>query len=92
MHSAIVSIHIHPDVHAEVLGESTVLLSLTSDRMYELNETGTAIWKALGESLTLNAIVEQLVSEFDVQPQSARDELLELVSKLEQLGLVVVKR
>ena len=73
----------------EMQGES-VLLNLNSGRYFGLNEVGTRIWKACTTSASLQEATDALVSEYDVEPERLRQDLLELVEKLVGHGLLAV--
>jgi hypothetical protein len=78
-----------PDVvFREVEGEM-VLLDLAAGRYFGLDEVGTRMWQVLTEADTLEAACEQLVGEFEVEPERLREDLLGLVEELRESGLLV---
>jgi Coenzyme PQQ synthesis protein D (PqqD) len=78
----------NPEVIAKRLDQDTVLVDISTSRMFELNETGTRIWELLGQGLNVGQIVRHLVSEFEVEDGQAADELKTLLSQLQDQGLV----
>ncbi len=64
------------------LDDGTVLLHLHTKRYYSLNETGAAVWRMLEQGSTREAIIDQLVSEFDVATDTAAAEVDRLLSEL----------
>ena len=78
----------NPEVIAKRLDQTTVLVDISTSRIFELNETGTRIWELLGQGLNVEQIVQHLVSEFEVEDSQAAEELKTLLSQLQDQGLV----
>ena len=79
----------HPEVvDTEMEGEGVVLLHLESQIYFSLNETGTLIWKAMRQGLTLQEICQRLQDEFDVTADQAEQSVLALTRDLAQQKLV----
>ncbi len=70
-------------------GES-VLLHLNQEVYYGLNETGTRMLSVLGEKANIQAAYEQLLDEYEIEPEKLRHDLLDLVEKCVAHGLVKV--
>lgn len=70
-------------------GES-VFLNLESEEYFGLDRTGTRMWEALAASATLGEAHQRLVDEFGVDEARLRDDLLGLVDRLVERGLLVV--
>jgi hypothetical protein len=68
-------------------GES-VLLNLETGVYFTLNDTGTAAWELFDGATSLAAIGEALCVRFNVLPEQARQDLLELTQTLLEEGLV----
>ncbi len=77
-----------PDVVARRIDSGTVLINLRTNKIYELNSTGTRIWELLGEGGDRTAIVEQLLQEFDVEADVAAQAVDDTVEQLEREGLL----
>ena len=73
----------------ELTGES-VLLNLKSERYFGLDDMGTCMWRSLTTSSSIQATYEQMLSEFDVDPDQLRHDLNDLVENLVANGLVEV--
>ena len=78
----------NPEVIEKRLDQATVLVDISTSRIYELNETGTRIWELLGQGLNVEQIVRHLVSEFEVEDSQVAEELKTLLSQLQNEGLV----
>ena len=75
-------------VDTELEGEGAVLLHLESQVYFSLNETGTMIWKAMKQGLTLQEICHRLQKEFQVGEDQAEQSLFALTRELAQHKLV----
>ena len=78
----------NPEVIAKRLDQTTVLVDISTSRIFELNETGTRVWELLGQGLDVEHMVQHLVSEFEVEDSQAAEELKTLLSQLRDQGLV----
>ena len=79
-------------VYRVIAGEA-ILIPISREfqgagRMLTLNETGTFIWKRLDGKRRLGGILEEIQTEFEVEEAAARQDLLELVSSLEDAGAI----
>ena len=68
------------------------MLEIERGIYYSLNSTGAFIWAHLAEPIEVAALHERLTTEFDVDPQVARDDLMRLLDRLGEAGLIVVRR
>ncbi|SFP03377.1 PqqD family protein [Prevotella sp. tf2-5] len=59
----------------------------TVEQVFNLNESGAVILKALQEGKDVPAIVSLLLSQYDVEPQEAEDEVNAFVNMLKVNGL-----
>jgi hypothetical protein len=72
------------------LDRESVLLNLETERYFGLDETGTRMWQLATDSPSLNAAYQQLLAEFDVEPELLRSNFLELLDRLVDKGLLHV--
>jgi hypothetical protein len=71
------------------LQEESVILNLESERYFGLDDVGTRFLTVLTTSESLEAAYETLSSEYEVDPQVLRQDLLALVEKLVDQGLLI---
>ena len=83
-------VKIPDDVLISKLQEESVILNLDSERYYGLDDVGTRFLAVLTTSESIEAAHETLASEYDVDPQILRQDLLELVQKLADQGLIQI--
>ena len=65
-----------------------VLLNLDTEKYLGLDEVGTAVWRALVETGSVDAAVEALLVEFDVSRERLERDVADLIVQLEEHGLV----
>jgi hypothetical protein len=83
----LVSVRRRPDVVARRVGETAVLVHLGSNRIYELNDTGARIWELTADGATVDALVDRLQREFDVDRHQLATEVAVIVDDLVREGL-----
>jgi hypothetical protein len=69
----------------------TVILDLRGGVYFELNEVGARIWQMLQKPRSLQAVLDTLLDEYDVNPAKCEDDLLSLAEKLLSRGLVEIR-
>jgi hypothetical protein len=77
------------DVIAKRLDQTSVLVHIPTNRIFELNETGSRVWEMIGESLNADQIVRRLTDEFEVEEAQAAKEVTELLTRLRDEGLLL---
>jgi hypothetical protein len=77
-----------PGVICRQLGDTAVLVDLSTNQIFELNRTGSRIWELLGEGVRPEGIAERLQQEFDVDAERADKEVDELVMALKGNRLI----
>jgi len=78
------------NVLVRVLDRESVLLNLETEQYFGLDETGTRMWQLLTGSPSIDAAFQELLAEFDVEPELLRSNLMELLSRLVDSGLLQV--
>ncbi|MCM2326662.1 MAG: PqqD family protein [Lysobacter sp.] len=72
------------------LGQEVAILELDRGLYFGLNSTGTRIWELLAEPVTVRDIHSAIVSEFEVDGEVASRDVLDLLEKLREAGLIRV--
>ncbi len=73
----------------EVSGE-TVILDLRSEQYFSLDIVGTRVWQLLQASPDLDAVLSQLLEEFDVKPDRLKADVDVLIASLVKEGLATI--
>jgi hypothetical protein len=72
------------------LDREAVLLNLETEQYFGLDEIGTRMWQLVTDSPNIDAAYQELLGEFDVEPEMLRSNLTELLSRLIDSGLLQV--
>jgi len=72
------------------LDRESVLLNLETEQYFGLDETGTRMWQLVTASPNIDAAYQELLAEFDVEPELLRSNLMELLGRLVDSGLLQV--
>jgi hypothetical protein len=70
-------------------GES-VLLNLDTERYFGLDAMGTRMWERVTTAPNIDAAFTLLLEEFDVEAETLREHLSELLNRLVENGLLTV--
>ena len=71
----------------ELDGES-VLLNLTTESYLGLNEMGTHMWTVMTAAPSIQAAYEELLTEYDVEPDVLHQDMESLIGQMLEQGLV----
>src|ERR1700731_388204 len=72
------------------LDKEAVLLNIETERYFGLDETGARMWQLATTAANIDAAYQALLNEYDVDAQTLREHLSELLEKLADNGLVTV--
>ena len=79
-------------VSREIAGEQILVpirkRAVDMAALYVLNETGARIWSLLDGQRSLADVRDLLVEEYDVKPEAAEGDLLEIVGQLQEIGVL----
>ena len=77
-------------VLVRLLDQESVLLNLETEQYFGLDETGTRMWQLVTTSPNIDTAYQELLAEYDVQPEMLRENLNELLGHLVEHGLLQV--
>jgi hypothetical protein len=77
------------DVVADFAGDRLVLIHLATNRIFELNPTGSRVWELLRDGEDEDGMVRRMLEEFDVPEDQLRDEIRSVIGRLVAENLVV---
>lgn len=78
------------DVLFQEVGGEAVLLNLASESYFGLDPVGTRIWVLLNDDARLQHVFDTMLGEYEVEPAQLERDLLDLVAKLAEAGLLQV--
>jgi Coenzyme PQQ synthesis protein D (PqqD) len=80
-----------PDhVLVRFVDREAVLLNLETEEYFGLDETGTRMWQLLTAAPNIDTAYRELLEEFDVESELLRSNLMELLGRLVDSGLLRV--
>ncbi len=74
-------------VASQSRGELTIL-SVSTGEYYGLDEVGARVWSLLQEPRTFDELQATLLAEYAVDPAQMKADLSELLSRLQERGLI----
>jgi Coenzyme PQQ synthesis protein D (PqqD) len=77
-------------VLVRILDRESVLLNLETEQYFGLDETGTRMWQLVTASPNIDSAYQELLAEYEVDPELLRYNLMELLSRLLDCGLLQV--
>ena len=83
-------IQIPEDVLFHDLDGEAVLLNLENGKYYGLDRLGTEIWTMLSEHGQVALAYQAVLDSYDVEPERLQTDLLALLEKFTEQGLIVV--
>ena len=84
------SIKAHPDVLTKQVGESCVLLNLKTESYYGLDAVGYAFYSRLISCGSIAEALQQLVEEYDAEPEEIKKDLFSLVDELNKAQVISI--
>ena len=85
------TIVLHEDTIFQEVDDESVLLNLAQSKYFGLDEVGTRIWQLAREQVTVRAVFEHMLSEYDVDPERLEADLEQLLLDLQKGGLVTLE-
>ena len=79
---------ISPEVLFQEVSGETVLLDLSSENYFGLDETGTRIWELLNGGSSVGEVVDALLEEYDTDRKTLESDVAELLENLAEAGLI----
>ena len=76
------------DQMASDVGGETVILGLTAGRYYGLDAVGARVWQLIQSPTAVSDVCRTIVAEYDVEPERCETDVLALLQKMADAGLV----
>jgi hypothetical protein len=86
-----VRFEIAKDVLFRRLGDDAVLLHLSTERYYSLNDSALRIWELLIAGNDEQQTAKVIADEYDADDETIRADITRLISSLREAGLVVTE-
>jgi hypothetical protein len=76
-------------VSCDLAGEAAIL-NLKNSVYYGLDTVGARVWTLVQEPITVGAVRDAMVREYDVEPERCERDLIDLLHKLAAEGLIAI--
>lgn len=80
----------NPDTPARTIDGEAIVITPHDSTLHTLNETATYIWDRADGTRTLEQIAQQMLEEFEVEPETLKADALAFVEEAVQKGLLHV--
>ena len=77
-------------VYTDFQGTGGILVDLKTKQYYQLNETGSLIWRGLEKGNSVDDIALEMCTIYEVSPDHAKRSVERILSNLEMRNLVSV--
>jgi Coenzyme PQQ synthesis protein D (PqqD) len=84
-------VRLSADALSQEVGDGLFILHMQQQHYYSLDAVGSRVWTLLREHGDVARTVEQILSEYDVDPDTARADVSNLVNRLAAQGLIVLE-
>lgn len=74
---------------ARTIGDETIVLSLPASRYFTITGVGTRLFELLATDTSVDAMVETVVAEYEIDPGTARRDIELFVERLRDAQLLV---
>ena len=81
-------ITVSPEVLFQEVSGEMVLLDLSSESYFGLDEIGARIWVLLNDGSSVGEVLDMLLQEYEVSRETLEADVSELLNKLAQVGLI----
>lgn len=76
------------DLTVQSIDDETLILDLKSDHIHQLNSTASFIWAMVDEMSSVEQLIEEFASHFDVEIDTARSDVGKVLGQLCDVGLI----
>lgn len=85
------SVHVlRADLQVEVLGDSAAVVDLQTNELFRLNGVAAFITQRLARPCTPETLVDAVVQSFEVDADTAREDVAAFLEELRELGWITV--
>ena len=79
------------DIDDTDLDGEKVMMNLEKGQYFMMNEIGSRIWEIINENTPVQDIIATLLSEYEVDENTCRAEVLEFLGSLKNAELITIK-
>jgi hypothetical protein len=79
-------------IYTDFDGKEGILVDLNTKQYYRLNETGSMIWRGLEKGRSVDDIVSEMQTTYEVSTEHARGSIERLLKNLESNKLISISK
>jgi hypothetical protein len=83
-----VQLQVASDVLFQTVADEAVLLNISDSHYYGLDDIATRMWQLLVEHGEAEAVIRQMLDEYEVEETTLRHDFATLVASMEERGLI----
>lgn len=73
------------------MADETVILNLQNGVYYGLDPVGSFIWRSIQQPTDIRAVRDEVLKEYDVDPERCEQDIVNLLQELLEQGLVEIQ-
>ncbi|GGG76500.1 lasso peptide biosynthesis PqqD family chaperone [Paenibacillus radicis (ex Gao et al. 2016)] len=73
------------------MGGDKVMMSVSTGKYYNLGQTGGRIWELLSEPSTLEGLVDELCTEYEIDREACERQVTAFLAQLTEQGLIQIR-
>ena len=81
-----------PHLMASKVGEEIMMMDIQKGMYYALNPVSARIWTLLDSACTVKALCDQLLAEYEVEPEQCEREVTQVLSTMLARDMITVDR
>lgn len=70
------------------VGGEVVILNLSTNHYYGLNETGTIIWESIEDEPNIQDLIDKVMAEYEIDKEACLNDVQSILQQLESLDLI----
>jgi hypothetical protein len=81
-------IHRDPGILHSTIDDEIVLFSGDTNSYFNLNRTGSIIWELIENPISVQELINQLATRFQIAPSEITNDVMEYIIPLEKKGII----
>jgi len=77
-----------PEQESGSIDAQAILLSVENGKYYSMNAMGTRVWEGIRSPVRIDALIKDLLEEFEVDPLLCESEVLQFLTRLQLERLI----
>jgi hypothetical protein len=79
----------NPEMVSGNMDGETVMMSITRGEYFGLDLIGSRIWEILKQPVTIEALIEQLLTEYEIDRETCSRDVMDFLKQIQEKGLLL---